>query len=321
MTGPVQLGVLGCTDSARRHVLPSVGTWLRTVAVASRSLVRAEEFAWCFGGEPVEGYQRLLDRDDVEAVYISLPSDLHAEWIERALLAGKHVLAEKPLTASWESAVRLVALAESEGLVLMENFRFLHHIQHGIVRATLREIGSLREFSATFTIPSRPPGDIRLDPALGGGALLDNGSYPLRAAQMFLGPDLQVGGAVLRVDPDSGVDLGGSALLYRADGVTARLAFGIDDHYVCEYELLGTAGRMSLRRAFTPPPNHQPVLRIERSGEVEERLLPADDQYANTLRAFALAVRGNNPHYSLDSTLRHADLLDSVRIAAMRTAK
>jgi dTDP-3,4-didehydro-2,6-dideoxy-alpha-D-glucose 3-reductase len=204
--------------------------------------------------------------------------------------------------------------------VLMENFMFLHHGQHTSVADALAtgQIGELRSLTATFTIPRRDPGDIRLNPALGGGALLDVGSYPLRIAQHVLGPDLEVVGSALRFDPVHGVDVGGSALLYRPDGVTARLSFGLDDAYVCEYELFGSEGRMTLRRAFTPPADYSPVLRIERASGVEEQVLPAEDRCLNTLRAFAAAVRDDATDAGRgDAIVRQAELLDSVRTHAV----
>ncbi|MFD9738966.1 Gfo/Idh/MocA family protein [Umezawaea sp. NPDC059074] len=321
MTGPVRLGVLGCADIAVRRALPAVvaGSALRAVVVGSRSSASAQAVGLRFGADAVTGYQAVLDRDDVEAVYVPLPSGLHAEWVERALLAGKHVLAEKPLTTDLVSTAKLVALARSSGLVLWENFAFLHHGQHAEVAATIArgEIGDLRGISATFTIPPRPPGDIRLDPALGGGALLDVGAYPVRVAQFLLGPDLRVAGSVLR--EGNGVDLGGSALLHRPDGVTARLAFGLDDTYACEYEVFGSTGRLLVRRAFTAPADHRPVLRIENADGTQDRVLPADDQWANVLAAFAAAVRGDPAADHGEALLRQAELLDLVRAGAVRT--
>lgn len=118
--------------------------------------------------------------------------------MEAALLRGKHVLVEKPLIATRSGAEDLIALARPRGLVLMENFTSLHHTQHRAVMDLLREgtIGELRSLSAAFTIPPKPEGDIRYQPDVGGGALLDIGIYPLRAALHFLGPDLHAVGAV-----------------------------------------------------------------------------------------------------------------------------
>jgi len=109
----LRMAVLGCADIAWRRMLPAMvaDPGVRVAAIASRRLSRASEFTDRFGGAPVEGYGALLDRDDVDAVYIPLPARMHAEWIERALLAGKHVLAEKPMTDNPADTGRLQALA------------------------------------------------------------------------------------------------------------------------------------------------------------------------------------------------------------------
>lgn len=306
----VRLGVLGCADVARRRVLPAVSAapGIELVAVASRDAAKAEAFTAELGGEPVHGYETLLDREDIDAVYIPLPSGLHAEWIERALLKGKHVLAEKPLTTSSADTERLVELARARGLVLVENYMFLHHAQHAAVRALLDDgvIGELRAFSATFAIPARPDGDIRLDPALGGGSLLDTAGYPVRAAQLFLGTELCVVGA--RLHHDKAVDLGGAALLESATGIPAQLSFGLDHGYLSRYEFHGSRGRLALEHVFTPGPDHHPVAHVGQN----RHPLPADNQYLNSVIAFTKAVDKGEP-VDAGATVTQAALIDEIR--------
>ncbi|MFF9011389.1 Gfo/Idh/MocA family protein [Streptomyces sp. NPDC014870] len=315
---PLRVGVLGCADIARRRVLPALAALEETelTAVASRSIERARALAGAFGAAPVSGYAALLAREDVDAVYVPVPAALHATWVSAALDAGKHVLAEKPLTIRGGQTAELIGRARDRGLVLMENVMFVHHTQHEAVRRLVERgaIGRLRALRAVFAVPERPAGDIRYDPALGGGALWDVGVYPLRAALHLLGPELSVAGAVLSRGRGRNVDTSGSVLLRRADGVTAQLLFGMEHAYGSEYELWGSEGRLWLDRAFTPAADHEPVVRIQRGSVVEEVVLPAEDQVATTLRAWVAAVREQRPADPL--TLRQARLLDEVRHAA-----
>lgn len=316
---PIRLGVLGCADIAARRVLPAVAATpgIRVAAVGSRSRGKAEQLADRFGAAPVQGYQRVLDRDDVDAVYVPLPTGLHAEWIDRALRAGKHVLAEKPLTTSPSDTAALVDLARSRGLALVENFMFVHHGQHEHVRGLLDRgaIGRLRAFSAAFAIPPRPADDIRYRPELGGGALFDVGGYPTRAALHFLGTDLHVAGAALRHDTATGVDVGGAVLLRRGDGVVAQLTFGMEHGYASRYELWGAEGRITVDHAFTPPASHRPVVRVHRQDHEERITLAADDQCTNSIAAFLRAVRGADEH-GPQHTLAQARLIAAARRAA-----
>ncbi|GAA2784442.1 Gfo/Idh/MocA family oxidoreductase [Saccharopolyspora taberi] len=311
---PIGLGLLGCADIATRRVLPAVRATpgIRLAAVASRTAARAESVAAEFGGRPVRDYRAVLGSPDVDAVYVPLPNELHADWIERALAAGKHVLAEKPLTTSFERTSELVDVASAAGLVLRENFMFLQHVQHEHVRRLLAEgaVGELRVLSAAFTIPPRPPDDIRYQPSLGGGSLLDNGVYPIKAAQLFLGTGLDVLGANLRCAAE--VDTAGSALLARSDGVTAHLSFGMEHFYTSRYELHGSAGRITVDRAFTPPATYAPVIKLEREDGTHEIPVEPDDQYAKSIAAFVRAVRGSGEPTGAE-VVDHARLVRDVR--------
>lgn len=317
----VRIGVLGCADVAQRRTLPSLRDvpGLTLTAMASRSPERAREFAERFGGVPLDSYEALLESDDVDAVYVPLPPALHEEWVGKALRAGKHVLVEKPFATDAEQASRMLALAAECGRVLMENLMFLHHGQHERVCQMVAHgaIGEPRHFEGVFGFPPLCGDDYRYDPVLGGGALLDAGIYPLRAATLQLGQELEPEGAVLVRDPQSGVDVSGHALLHTPSGHIAQVSFGFEFAYRCVYSLWGSEGRIVLDRAYTPPWWHQPTIRIERDDRVEEIRLPAQDQFASSLRAFAGAVLGSaRPHDEPEDVLRQARLIERIRNCA-----
>ncbi|GAA3269353.1 Gfo/Idh/MocA family oxidoreductase [Dactylosporangium vinaceum] len=320
--GPrLRFGVLGCGDIAWRNTVPAIQRCgAEVVAFASRSGDRARRFADRFGGAAVEGYERLLARTDVDAVYVALPTGLHHTWARRALESGRHVLAEKPLTATLDEAADLVRLAAQRGRWLAENFTFPYHSQHTAVQKVIAdgEIGLPRVYEIVFGIPARPDGDIRNDPELGGGALLDLGVYTARAIRLMCEPadgaGLEVAGATLSIAPALGVDVAGSALLSLPGGATGHLSFGFGLAYRSAYAVWGSEGRVSLQRAFTPPASLRPVLRLERQDRVEERTLPADDQHANVVAAFVRAAVGGAPFGPQgESLLRQAALVQRIR--------
>ncbi|GAA4107592.1 MULTISPECIES: Gfo/Idh/MocA family oxidoreductase [Streptomyces] len=294
--GPLRLGVLGTSAFAGRRMVAAFhacpGT--RLAAVAGRDAARARRTAEEWGCSFHAGYEELLRRPDIDAVYVPLPNSLHHPWVRRALHSGKHVLAEKPLTTEPGQTAELFDLAAERGLVLRENYAFEHHGRHRTARSLVDRgsIGQVRHFSSSFGIPPLPPDDIRHRPDLGGGALLDAGVYPVRAAQYFLGDELTVAGASLRWDPGYGVDVGGSALLRRADGVTAVLTFGFGYRYGAEYDLWGSTGRLGTRRAFALGAADVPVLGAEdEQGRCRSTPLDPEDQYLAGVAAFAAAVR------------------------------
>ncbi|WP_338597826.1 Gfo/Idh/MocA family oxidoreductase [Saccharopolyspora sp. SCSIO 74807] len=320
---PVRLGVLGCSAIARRRSLPAAAEVpeLVTTAVASRTREKAERFAAEFGATATD-YESLVSDPDIDAIYLSLPNSLHHEWTRRALDAGKHVLCEKPLTGSAAATRELTALADEKRLVLRENFAFLHHPVHDHVRRLLDQgrIGPLRTFTATFGIPPLPGEDIRYSAELGGGALLDVGVYPLRAALLLLGPSLSLVGATLRMDASSDVDVAGNVLLTADSGVFANLEFGFEHSYRARYALWGGTAWLGLDRAFTPPPQHQPVLRIEEQDHAEEIVLPPAHQFRTSLGSFAQAVQQRTPEEKrwVAAADALAALVDEVRERAVR---
>jgi NDP-hexose-3-ketoreductase len=321
VTAPIRVGVLGCADIAWRRTLPAMRAvdGVELIAVASRDAEKAKRFATRFDCAAVTGYDALLARDDVDAVYVPLPAMLHAAWIERALAAGKHVLAEKPLSGDHATTVRLLELARSADLVLVENFMFPHHSQQARIKELLASIGTLRYFSSAFTIPPKPGDDIRYQTTVGGGALLDVGGYPLRAALHFLGTDLDIAGAVLRVDRARDVVLAGNVLLHTAAGVAVQVAFGMEHAYRAHYEFTGTDGRLSAERVFTPPATYQPIVTITTDGKREDLTLAQDDQVANTVRWFADLVTGVRVDLCHAETVHLARLVGQIDERATRT--
>lgn len=314
---PIGVGVLGAADIAWRRTLPSLERCdlLRLVAVASRTPDKARHFADRYGCAAVHGYERLLERADVQAVYLPLPNAMHEEWADLALQAGKHVLVEKSLTVDSAAAAKLAATAEAGGLAFMENFAFLRHTQHERVRDLVADgaIGTLHSFSASFGIPSADPALIRYSRELAGGALRETGCYTVRAAQLFLGEDLRVLGANLRYDQAGGVDIAGSALLGDGAGATAQCDFGLAHAYRNTYAIWGSAGRIEVDWAFTPGPDTRPVLRLHRADSKQEWTLPAMDQFLGALTTFAEACAdpaGHREHAA--EAVGQAGLMESV---------
>lgn len=317
----IGIGIIGCADIARRRALPAVEkSPLHLVAVASRDRQKAEDVAATFGCDAVTGYDRILERSDIDAVYIPLPNSEHAEWAHRALSAGKHVLIEKPAVPSEETARSLVELADERGLLVMENFAFLRHPQHDQARDLVAAgaVGELRAFNGAFGIPPTDPRGIKYQADLGGGALWEVGCYPIRAAQEYLRASPQILGAALEFDSALGVDTAGVALLRDADGTTANCSFGLSHSYRSTYDLWGSEGRLILEWAFTPSRDARPVLRLQQKDRETKILAPASDQFLGVFTAFHDAVHdpaARAVHHR--ELVRQAGLMSRVRAHAL----
>jgi NDP-hexose-3-ketoreductase len=313
----LNIGVMGCAAIANRSVIPALKSLpenYELVAVASSSEEKAESFARKFSCDAVIGYDRLLEREDIDAIYMPLPTGLHEEWILRALEAGTHVLAEKSLAGSLASAETMVAKAREKNLLVMENFMFCHHSQHQFVRRLLEEqqVGDLHVMRSSFGFPPLAKNNFRYVKHLGGGALLDAGAYTVKATQLILGPEVHVLGAHLQMDRERDIDLGGAALLRASNGVVSMVSFGFDNFYQCRYELWGSSGKITVERAFTPPPDFAPRVVLEKQGKRELFTLPPDDHFRNALIEFARCVIGHEYQSHWEASINQARLIQEV---------
>ena len=313
----LKIGVLGCANVALKHMIPAIKEvdCFELVAVASRTKAKAEAFAAQFSCDAVEGYENVLERDDINVVYIPLPTGLHEEWIMKSLEKGKHVLAEKSLAVDYNSARKIVNKAGSLKLLVMEDFMFQYHRQHTFVKKLIAdgEIGDVHFFKSSFGFPPRNKGDIRYDKELGGGALLDAGGYVVKAVQLFLGPDLKLGSAFLKYDEQTGVDIYGGAIMKSNKDQIASVSFSFDNYYQCNYEIWGTKGKITSERAFTAPPNFPPVILFEKQDHKQEFIIKPENHFINILKEFYQAILKNDYQRFLEEALLQAKLLDQIR--------
>lgn len=316
----LRVGIMGCASIAKRYVIPALRSMpeYEVRAIASRDGEKARTFTGEFGGEPVSGYDQLVDRADIDVVYVPLPTGLHAVWVEKLLHAGKHVMVEKSLATTASEADALIALARSQNLVLMEHFQFLHHRQTAFVQQQLAEgaIGDIQVMRASFGFPPLDAGNFRYKKDLGGGALLDAGAYTLRATQLYLGSRLRVKAAVLRSEGHGDVDTRGAALLESDMGVVSEVAWGFNHFYQCSVEIWGKKGRILQDRAFTAPPGYSPKVIIETEGLRKEYQLGPDNHFVNLWRAFYSQVANGGGDNMFQAVATQAHLIENVRTCA-----
>jgi len=205
-------GILGPGRIARTfahdlHLVPDA----ELTAVGSRSLPRATAFAQELGFASAYGsYEELLADESVDAVYVASPHALHVAHVTAALGAGKHVLCEKPLTLRATDAEELFALAGRSERLLMEAMWTACHPVVRTVRDRLRagEFGVPRQLHAELGfVVTAPPEDRLNDLAMGAGALLDMGIYPLTFAHLMLGEAEQLTATAVLSDTGADMDI------------------------------------------------------------------------------------------------------------------
>jgi predicted dehydrogenase len=215
---------------------------VEVTAIASRSSERAQWYADQYGiAEAVTGYQALLERDDVDAVYIALPPAMHRRWAIPAAEHGKQLLCEKPLAMSAAQATEIAIAFARANLRWLDATAWLHHERTQAFGNWLREqrFGQIGHISASVSF-YRPfqSNDHRLDPALGGGCLLDLAWYCVSLIRFATGslPTKVFASSI----EEQGVSLRVNAMLWFADSVTASISCGYDTATRKWFEIAGS---------------------------------------------------------------------------------
>ncbi len=308
----VKWGVLGCGNFARKKTIPAMleSPSVELVGVASRTLDKAESLRSEFKLQRAYGcYDELLADPQIQAVYNPLPNGLHAEWTIRSVESGKHCLCEKPFTADASEAQRVAEVAARAGVFVMEAFMWRFHTQHQRARRAIErgEIGRLRLVRAAFSFPIPRQPNVRLNPDLAGGSVMDVGCYPISAARFYFGEEPLTAFARGSMDPEYGVDMRMAGLLEFSQGhALIDCSFGMP--YRTEVEIAGESGVIFIPRSWLPDPEASITInsRTER--------LQAENQYVSELEHFSRSIiNGTAPLYGPDDAVLQMMVVDAVR--------
>ena len=292
----IKIGVLGSANIALRSIIPAIKSLPDTyelVGVATRDVEKSslqnQELSF------FEGYDSILDREILDAVYIPLPNSMHFEWVKKALEKGLHVLVEKSMGSTYSQVKELNQIARENNLALIENFQFRFHPQLKYILDILenKTLGELRYIRSSFCFPPfKDKSNIRYNKNLGGGALLDAGAYPIKISQLILGEELGVADAVLNSNKNFEVDIWGGATLKQKNGnLFAQINFGFDNYYQCNIEILGSEGRLYTNRIFTAGEKVIPKIYLETNTEgYNEIEIDPSNHFVNMLEYFNNAI-------------------------------
>jgi predicted dehydrogenase len=288
---PLRVGVLGTARIVAYGLLmPARQTpGVEIVAVASRAIDRARSFATLHGIATAFGsYEALCEAADVDAVYVALPTALHATWVRRALAAGKHVLCEKPLASNAIEAADLVSCARQHGRVLLEglHIRYLRRLERQRDIVAGGELGPLRRIESCFRLPRIPmtAGDFRLQFELGGGAALDLGSYAVSCLRYVSGEEPRVVDVRHRTASPR-VDRWMRASLQLPSGAAGVAECGFRGWYLPRMGVTVTCERGSVTWS-------KDGVRVKQGARMTAEALAPDWTYQRQIDAFARSCRG-----------------------------
>ena len=302
----VRWGILSTADIGMKKVTPAIQAAENcdVVAISSRDETRAAAAAAELGIPTAYGtYEELLAADDVDAVYIPLPNDLHAEWTVKAAVAGKHVLCEKPLALDAGEAEKMARACERDGVKLGEAFMYRHHPTWVEAVRLVRDgaIGDLQGVQSWFSYYNDDPENIRNRPENGGGAIMDIGCYNINASRMLFDAEPARVQASVRRDPTLGIDTLSSAVLEFPGGGQATFTCSTRAEDYQRVHIIGSAGRIDIEIPFNIPPDLETRIFVTAGGETpvaaatEVLVFPAEDQYTIQARLFAQAILDDTP--------------------------
>ena len=321
MTNKVRWGILGTAKIALTKVIPAMqrSEWCDIVAIASRDFAKAEESAERVKIPTAYGsYEDLLADDSIEAVYNPLPNNLHVPWTIKAAEAGKHVLCEKPIAMNAAEAATLIDVRDRTGVRIQEAFMVRTHPQWVETSRLIQSgcIGSLRSITGFFSYFNPDPANIRNQPDLGGGALMDIGCYPINISRFVYATEPQRVLGVVERD-GTGTDTLTSAVLEFPQGhstftCSTRLA---------PYQRMifhGTEGRIEVLIPFNAPHDQPTQIVIDTSddltGQSAEKIeIPICDQYEIQGTLFSQAIREDSEQpIPLEDSINNMRVIDAV---------
>jgi predicted dehydrogenase len=315
----VRFGVLSTAKIAREKVIPAMqkSSFCEVKAIASRNEKRAREVADQFSVPNSHStYEELLADPQIDAIYNPLPNHLHVQWSIKALMAGKHVLCEKPVGLDAEDARRLLdASRQFPDLKVMEAFMYLHHPRwkRAAELAHSGKLGEIKAVHSFFSYYNDDPQNYRNSAEMGGGGLMDIGCYSVSVARLIFGrkPDFVTG--FMELDPDFKVDRLTSGLMAFGTG-TSVFTCATQCHKDQYVKIYGTNGKLEIDWPFNPDFTKKTVLKGEiGNDEFMEEFSPCD-HFRLQGDAFARSVLDNTPvPIPLEDSIENMEVIDWIR--------
>lgn len=317
----LRFGILGCARICRRDMIPAMraAPGIELSAIASGRAGEAAKWAAEYEiPRSYESYKAILADRAIDAVYLPLANEQHKPWVLAAAAAGKHVLCEKPLALDAAEAEEMASACRRAGVMLMEAFMWRHHPWVAAAQEIIGSgrIGELRLIKMDFSFTIQP-GDWRLDPARGGGALFDLGCYGINLSRLFGGGEPTEILARSRMS-ESGVDFTTAIILRFANGVMSLLDCSFECRDRNRIELVGTGGSLELPRGVLPPDEAELIVNTA-SGQETIRFAKAH-QFVGELQAFAAGIKEGRLPTPAEDGRANMRVLEAVKQVAWASA-
>ncbi|HZJ65113.1 MAG TPA: Gfo/Idh/MocA family oxidoreductase [Kofleriaceae bacterium] len=318
----VRWGILSTSRFAQTKILPALRrcAHVEVAAVASRELARARTVAADFKIPKAYGsYDELLADPDIDVIYNPSPNHLHVPWSLKALDAGKHVLCEKPIGLSAAEAQTLLdASRRHPRQKIMEAFMYRLHPQWRRAVSIVHDggVGEPLGVHTWFSYFNEDPDNVRNQPDIGGGALMDIGCYAISVARLVFGAEPRRALGRLDVDPRFGTDRIVSGVL-DFGRPSALFTCGTQLQPYQRVHIVGTEGRVEIEIPFNAPPDRPCRIWHQRGEHSEEISFEICDQYTIEGDELSRAILDDTPVPTpLEDAVANMRVIDAVVASA-----
>ncbi len=320
MEQKIRFGIIGCSDIARKKTIPAIlnSNQATLHMLGSRSKEKAEQWAIEFNAKFSGSYDDILENDEIDAVYISLPFGLQSEWIIKAANSKKHIICEKSVTTSFELAQSVIDSCKKNKIKILEAFSFRFHPQHKKIHDLVKKnFSGFNTFEGKFGFLSENKNGFRFNKNLGGSGLNDMGCYVVCASRIFFNQEPERVVAHFTIDPDTGIDLEGNFILFFPNGKTAFGSYGYNYFYQSTYSAWGKTSLVELTRAYAIKPNIDSTILIHTDDKIEEIKIPWVDQTQLMIDEFCLVINSKKtPTFDYETDLlSQARVLEALRLS------
>jgi len=318
MTDKIRWGIMSTANIGRKKVIPAIHASNNgeVRAVASRSLESAKAFADELDiPEAYGSYEEIINESDIDAIYIPLPNNMHAEWSIKCAEAGKPTLCEKPFASDAPEAQTIVDAFEKHDVLLAEAFMYRFHPQHAKVKEIIADggIGDLMSITSSFTFRLTNEENIRLSKELAGGSLMDVGCYCINLMRFMTGEEPESVTANALIGDTTGVDEVLAGTLKFPSGVIGHFDSGLRSHRENSYTLKGTLGKIVVPVSFVPDSTEDTLIQHWHGDEYTEHTIDAIDQYQLMVEDFADAlINSRPPRFMPSDAVRNMEVIDKM---------
>lgn len=312
----LNIGILGCANVARKYAINAFKNLKEVgkIFIASRDVSKAKKWSEEFNIGFKNSYEEIVRGEEIDVIYIPLPTALHEEWAIKCAENGKHVICEKTLSFNLDSTRKMVEEFRKRDLFLFENFVCDYHPQHTKILSLIKsgEIGNPLFFGSHFGFEVSE-GDIRLNKSMENGCFNDMGTYMvLMSRRIFQEEPISV---VADFTQSQGI-----IYMEFSNEKSAVGSFGFNRAYQNNYSVWGSKGRVETKRAYSIPPTMKAIvslLKVKPEGDINEQIeVDAVNQFELAFSDFCKAIIEKNEGKRLErytAILSQAKVMEALR--------